>query len=568
MKQQVTIKSDAARGAIPVADGLLRRKCACGKNTAGGGECGTCERKRTPVIQRAGGNSRTGTVPPAVHKALRSPGRPLDAATRAFMEPRFGHDFSRVSVGAQSKLSVGQPGDRYEQEADRLAERVVSGSSLPRRDHTAPAGGAAGVVEDAGKPGGGHVVDFARVRVHTDELAGEAVRSVGARAFTLGHDIFFAPGQYAPQAAGGQLLLAHELAHVGQQGGAASLVQRSITVQDPGAQTPNIPIPFVSMTNAQIVQSWLTQLCPTGGWTVDGASGAVSSPNRDTFCAARPPRGPVNRFSTSGAPTSCGCLCQLTATGSRPIRVHAANAFTVGGTRFDVTGAGEGITVYPHAGVPEHHVGVTGRDLRPVAGVTAGIPGVGDTSPEAGANPNQTIRDPPWIIFAHEVCGHARLQTAPTDIEHTPTPEGDRSAVDVENRVRREHSTTTNSFGIRRGEFVDSTGRGHDGSVYRVSAGETLSGIARRTGLSAAQITTDIFRENGDPVTAATQNRVRVNERLMIVGIFWHEVIRGETMTAIATMWGVPLASLIRANPQVPDPNHIRPGQMLLIPAS
>jgi LysM repeat protein len=140
--------------------------------------------------------------------------------------------------------------------------------------------------------------------------------------------------------------------------------------------------------------------------------------------------------------------------------------------------------------------------------------------------------------------------------------------VDIENRVRREHSTTASSFGVRRGDFTDSAGNFHFGSVFRVSAGETLSRIARRCGLTTAQITTNIFRENGDPVTAATMNSIRAGERLLIEGVFWHEVISGETMSAIATIWGIPLASLIRANPQIADPNRIRPGQMLLIPAT
>jgi hypothetical protein len=44
-------------------------------------------------------------VPPIVHEVLRSPGQPLDPVTRAFMEPRFGHDFSQVRVHADSKAA-------------------------------------------------------------------------------------------------------------------------------------------------------------------------------------------------------------------------------------------------------------------------------------------------------------------------------------------------------------------------------------------------------------------------------------------------------------------------------
>ncbi|MGB9632210.1 MAG: DUF4157 domain-containing protein [Chloroflexaceae bacterium] len=90
-------------------------------------------------------------MPPIVHEVLRSPGQPLDAETRAFMEPRFGHDFSRV-------------------------------------------------------------------RVHTDARAAESARAVNALAYTVGRDVVFGAGQYAPGASAGRRLLAHELAHVVQQG--------------------------------------------------------------------------------------------------------------------------------------------------------------------------------------------------------------------------------------------------------------------------------------------------------------------------------------------------------------
>ncbi len=62
-------------------------------------------------------------------------------------------------------------------------------------------------------------VDFSQVRVHADREASSEAASLGARAFTLGADIFFGDGQYAPSTRGGQRLIAHELAHVAQQRG-------------------------------------------------------------------------------------------------------------------------------------------------------------------------------------------------------------------------------------------------------------------------------------------------------------------------------------------------------------
>jgi len=63
--------------------------------------------------------------------------------------------------------------------------------------------------------GFGH--DFSRVRIHRDALAGESARAVSALAYTVGHDVVFGSGQYAPETMGGRKLLAHELAHVVQQ---------------------------------------------------------------------------------------------------------------------------------------------------------------------------------------------------------------------------------------------------------------------------------------------------------------------------------------------------------------
>jgi len=60
--------------------------------------------------------------------------------------------------------------------------------------------------------------DFSQVRVHTDNRAAESAQLVNARAFTVGHDVLFGAGQYAPESSTGQRLMAHELTHVVQQG--------------------------------------------------------------------------------------------------------------------------------------------------------------------------------------------------------------------------------------------------------------------------------------------------------------------------------------------------------------
>jgi hypothetical protein len=60
-------------------------------------------------------------------------------------------------------------------------------------------------------------VDFGNVRVHTDDHAAQSARSINARAYTVGSDVVFSSGKYAPETASGRKLLAHELTHVVQQ---------------------------------------------------------------------------------------------------------------------------------------------------------------------------------------------------------------------------------------------------------------------------------------------------------------------------------------------------------------
>ncbi|HXN91665.1 MAG TPA: DUF4157 domain-containing protein [Candidatus Sulfotelmatobacter sp.] len=59
--------------------------------------------------------------------------------------------------------------------------------------------------------------DLSQIRVHDDPAAGAAASALGARAYTIGPEIFFAPGQYAPQTAHGRALLTHEVVHAIQQ---------------------------------------------------------------------------------------------------------------------------------------------------------------------------------------------------------------------------------------------------------------------------------------------------------------------------------------------------------------
>ncbi|CAG0999566.1 hypothetical protein BURK2_02905 [Burkholderiales bacterium] len=150
------------------------------------------------------------------------------------------------SPAMQAKLTVGAPDDIHEQEADRLADQVmrmpepscpesIEGDEAVRTkeaggyESEAPSGletdldamrGSGTPLSEAERsffePRFG--ADFSRVRLHTGPAAEELAGALSARAFTVGADIAFGTGEYAPASAEGQRLLAHELTHVVQQG--------------------------------------------------------------------------------------------------------------------------------------------------------------------------------------------------------------------------------------------------------------------------------------------------------------------------------------------------------------
>lgn len=91
-----------ARSLMPAAAPFrtLQRKCACGSSGSAGGECAECSKRK---LQRSAAGPEI--APPIVHDVLRSPGQSLDAGTRAYFEPRLGHDFSKVRVHTDSRAA-------------------------------------------------------------------------------------------------------------------------------------------------------------------------------------------------------------------------------------------------------------------------------------------------------------------------------------------------------------------------------------------------------------------------------------------------------------------------------
>src|SRR5215211_6884774 len=172
----VSTQSHPKPTVTPVRNGLLQRKCACGGTPGPSGECAECRKKR--LQRRATNQAEPSAVPPIVHKVLRTPGQPLDRGTRAFMEPRFGHDFSRVRVHADARAAQSAKdinalaytvGDHIAFGARQYASRTEVGKRLLAHE-------LAHVIQQAGENSRLTVVDSLEHEREADAAA-DAIRS-------------------------------------------------------------------------------------------------------------------------------------------------------------------------------------------------------------------------------------------------------------------------------------------------------------------------------------------------------------------------------------------------------
>ena len=158
---------------------------------------------------------------------------------------RIAWDFSRIPVHAPAsptklwrKCACGGSCPECKVDEDRRLQRKDVASSEPGQTAAPP------IVEEALANGGSSLPDglrddmgrrfahdFSNVRLHTHARAEESAAVVGARAYTVGPDLVFAAGEYAPHTDAGRRLIAHELAHVVQQHeGHASNARAGITI--------------------------------------------------------------------------------------------------------------------------------------------------------------------------------------------------------------------------------------------------------------------------------------------------------------------------------------------------
>ena len=210
------------------------------------------------------------------------------AAERACpISPRrcpFGGACHSCPVRVQTKLTVNEPGDSYEQEAERIADQVMrmpeprdtektenpgttdigvmsmQGQATDQVDSTKAPPIVHEVLRSSGQPldpatrafmEPRFAYDFSQVRVHTDAQAAASAQAVGALAYTVGRDVVFGAGQYTPQVPEGKQLLAHELVHAVQQS-AAGQTQASVIMRDLAQEPPEDVPAQHDLTAAQV----------------------------------------------------------------------------------------------------------------------------------------------------------------------------------------------------------------------------------------------------------------------------------------------------------------------------
>lgn len=174
---------------------------------------------RKPLVQREedeGGTVRSSRYAESISTLQRDP-RPANRVTFGVPSPK-SRKVQRDQVEDELQAAPNHGMEGGDVDAD-VAHSIESakGSGQPLHD------GVRSSME------GAFGADFSGVNVHTGPQSDALNRSLNARAFTTGKDIFFGKGQYNPGSSGGQELIAHELTHTVQQGAAG--VQRHFVIQ-------------------------------------------------------------------------------------------------------------------------------------------------------------------------------------------------------------------------------------------------------------------------------------------------------------------------------------------------
>jgi Domain of unknown function (DUF4157)/Protein-glutamine gamma-glutamyltransferase len=224
--------------------GVIQRKCASGGG-ASGGTCASCEDKEPGRLQRK--------------LAIGPSNDPLEHEADRVAEQALGN--GTVSDFGTTPLNVQRRSPTDSQQSEYAPPSVGRALATPGRPLDAP-------IRRDMETRFGH--DFSQVRVHQGGAAEESARDVGALAYTVGRDIVFGAGQFAPATSEGRKLLAHELVHsVQQSGGGQShspVVQRKIILKgmEAGPKARTTFMKSQKWTDAALAQSIMDDMASAG----------------------------------------------------------------------------------------------------------------------------------------------------------------------------------------------------------------------------------------------------------------------------------------------------------------
>lgn len=401
------------------------------------------------------------------------------------------------SLPLQAKLTVSQPTDLYELEADRVADQVMRSSSgmsehpprcyvqracvscqeeLERKAYReedverAERDSASGLdlsaewePRIASLSGGGQPLsegmrgyfeplfgyDFSAVRTHTGSQAAETARALQARAYTVQADIAFDTGQYAPETLEGRHLLAHELTHVVQQGRATALRNETapqLVSDDEGAVEVASAVKGtpVSPTSSQargvqpqnVIQRRLLVGDPAGV-PAGAPPGQTNETIINDYLATLCP----DFVAASGAVEPVAGFCLPGSSASNPESFDCFCEMHSAPTDWTIVVDDND---WPHTDPTSQTVTVHS----PFSGVDFGHWTAGP--------PAQRAPTPNWLVLGHELCGHARLMVQGTHPTGPPPTAGGRpshdATVQIQNTIATEHGIPAAEL---RGLFAD-----------------------------------------------------------------------------------------------------------------
>lgn len=447
--EQISAKRSASMISAPRGS-VLQRKCACGGSSNRTGECEECGKRK---LQRRAAGTGPAVVPPIVHNVLRSPGQPLEPEARAYFEPRFGHDFSKVRVhtdhlAAESARAVNAlaytVNSQIVFDSGQFTPRSAAGRQLLAHElvHVVQQRGQAGMPQEIGA-----------AHDHNEQEADRLASSIH-----------------------------QDQSHVAVAHSSGTRLMPKLRVLNASAPIPNPDGKGLKQTNAEAVEGYLKVMAQGISITVDRSSGKVSVPDSDCpgfaggFMAGA--RAGWSIFKNIpllnvvlGAPAALigGLIGGIGGLFGSKASAAASSKTPTGSTCLcDILDSSQDWKIelndeFPDKDFPRP---VT-LDHQKIVTFSPNSPKIAGAATMSGKLQNVD----PWFLLAHELCGHAWLEVknkpeTTHEVAHqhfdasgnivcdatdknAPGPHGHEHAIERENLIRQEHGMEARGWRLK-----------------------------------------------------------------------------------------------------------------------